>query len=219
MSGPVHGKVVLIPSGYLLRKYGQAGPLGLSASLVFEQSYGMGGGGIARPSPNSGLGSRLPPARLCAKDIAVTGSVNQHGQVEAVGSATQKIEGFFDLCRTRGLTGSQGVSILGQSCGPTAAVRNDHLRSPDGSGSRNMKPSGIRSATFDPQEMHCTAEALVFLTRSPVGSPDTSSLHKRWGSVAGRYRQTLEIVPDQRGVFAFENLDPLPSLGRAAHPV
>ena len=110
LSGPIHGKGVLILSGYLLQKYGHAGPLSLSASLVFEQSYGMVEGDSATLAELCVLLSAVSGAPL-RQDIAVTGSVNQHGQVQAVGGVNQKIEGFFDLCRARGLTGAQGVIL------------------------------------------------------------------------------------------------------------
>jgi lon-related putative ATP-dependent protease len=110
LSGPIHGKGVLILSGYLLRKYGQAGPLSLSASLVFEQSYSMVEGDSASLAELCVLLSALGGLPL-RQDIAVTGSVNQHGQVQPVGGVMQKIEGFFDACRAKGLTGTQGVLI------------------------------------------------------------------------------------------------------------
>ncbi|HZU76278.1 MAG TPA: ATP-binding protein, partial [Dehalococcoidia bacterium] len=110
LSGPIHGKGVLILSGYLLRQYGEGGPLSLSASLVFEQSYGMVEGDSASLAELCVLLSAAAGAPL-RQDIAVTGSVNQHAQVQAVGGVTHKIEGFFEICRARGLTGTQGVII------------------------------------------------------------------------------------------------------------
>jgi len=110
LSGPIHGKGVLILSGYLLRQYGRAHPLSLSASLVFEQSYGLVDGDSASLAELCVLVSAAADLPL-RQDIAVTGSVNQHGQVQPVGGVIAKIEGFFDLCRTRGLTGRQGVLI------------------------------------------------------------------------------------------------------------
>ena len=110
LSGPIHGKGVLILGGYLTRKYGQSGPLSLSASLVFEQSYGMIDGDSASLAELCVLISAVSDTPL-RQDIAVTGSVNQHGDVQAVGGVTEKIEGFFDLCRDRGLSGTQGVLL------------------------------------------------------------------------------------------------------------
>ena len=108
LSGPIHGKGVLILSGYLLRKYGQAGPLSVSASLVFEQSYNLVEGDSASLAELCVFLSASSDTPL-RQDIAVTGSVNQHGQMQPVGGVIQKIEGFFYLCLARGLTGSQGV--------------------------------------------------------------------------------------------------------------
>jgi lon-related putative ATP-dependent protease len=110
LSGPIHGKGVLILGGYLLRKYAQKGPLTLSASLVFEQSYSMVEGDSASLAELCVLLSALSGIAL-RQDVAVTGSINQHGFVQAIGGASEKIEGFFDICRGRGLTGTQGVLI------------------------------------------------------------------------------------------------------------
>ena len=110
LSGPIHGKGVLILNGYLLQKYGQARSLNLSASLVFEQSYGMVEGDSASLAELYALISALSEIPL-RQDIAMTGSVNQHGHVQPIGGATEKIEGFFDVCNEKGLTGQQGVLI------------------------------------------------------------------------------------------------------------
>jgi lon-related putative ATP-dependent protease len=110
LSGPIHGKGVLILSGYLLRQYGASAPLSLSASLVFEQSYSAVEGDSASLAELYALVSALAGKPL-RQDVAVTGSVNQHGQVQAVGGVTEKIEGFFDVCQRQGLTGTQGVLI------------------------------------------------------------------------------------------------------------
>ena len=110
MSGPIHGKGVMILGGFLTNKYGRKGPLTLSASLVFEQSYSMIEGDSASLAELCVLLSAVSGTPL-RQDVAVTGSVNQHGQVQAVGGVTEKIEGFFDLCRSRGFTGTQGVFL------------------------------------------------------------------------------------------------------------
>jgi len=110
MSGPIHGKGVLILGGYLTRVCGQTGPLSLTATLVFEQQYGMVEGDSASLAELCVLLSAVASAPL-RQDVAVTGSVNQHGQVQPVGGVTEKIEGFFDFCRAKGFTGTQGVFI------------------------------------------------------------------------------------------------------------
>jgi lon-related putative ATP-dependent protease len=110
MSGPIHSKGVLILSSYLGHKYAQNTPLTLSASLVFEQSYSGVEGDSASSTELYALLSSLSGYPVM-QGIAVTGSVDQHGHVQPIGGANQKIEGFFDICRAKGLTGEQGVII------------------------------------------------------------------------------------------------------------
>jgi len=117
LSGSIHDKGVLILSGYLRNRYGQDKPLALSASLCFEQSYSGVEGDSASLAELYALLSRLANAPI-RQDIAVTGSVNQWGEVQAIGGVNEKIEGFFDVCRVIGLTGKQGVII------PAANARN-----------------------------------------------------------------------------------------------
>ncbi|HLE13702.1 MAG TPA: AAA family ATPase [Anaerolineales bacterium] len=110
MSGPIHSKGVLILSGYLGEKYASEKPLSLSASLVFEQSYSGVEGDSASSAELYALLSAIAEVPV-KQSFAITGSVNQHGQVQAIGGANEKIEGFFDICNARGLTGNQGVLI------------------------------------------------------------------------------------------------------------
>jgi ATP-dependent Lon protease len=121
LSGSIHDKGVLILAGYLRNRFGQNQPLALSASLCFEQSYGGVEGDSASSTELYALLSRLANIPL-RQDIAVTGSVNQWGEVQAIGGVNEKIEGFFDVCRALGLTGKQGVLI------PEANVRHLVLR-------------------------------------------------------------------------------------------
>jgi predicted ATP-dependent protease len=121
LGGPIHSKGVLILSGYLAGRYTPSKPLSLSASLVFEQSYGGVEGDSASSAELYALLSALAGAPL-RQDLAVTGSVNQHGDIQAIGAVNEKIEGFFDLCHARGLSGKQGVVI------PEANVKNLMLR-------------------------------------------------------------------------------------------
>jgi lon-related putative ATP-dependent protease len=112
LGGPIHAKGVLILSAYLGARYAADRPLSLSASLVFEQSYSGVEGDSASSAELYALLSAL--AELPVKQgLAVTGSVNQHGQVQAIGGVNEKIEGFFDICCAQGLTGEQGVLIPG----------------------------------------------------------------------------------------------------------
>ncbi|MEA3337265.1 MAG: ATP-binding protein [Chloroflexota bacterium] len=121
LSGRIHDKGMLILSGFLGGKYAQDKPLSLSATLTFEQSYDGVDGDSASTTEIYALLSAL--ARLPVKQgIAVTGSMNQHGEVQAIGGVMAKIEGFFDICVAKGLTGEQGVLI------PVANVPNLMLR-------------------------------------------------------------------------------------------
>jgi ATP-dependent Lon protease len=110
MSGNTHNKGVLILSGYLRKKYAQDKPLTMSASIAFEQSYSGVDGDSASSTEIYALLSSLSGVAI-KQNIAVTGSVNQKGEIQAIGGVNQKIEGFFDCCRQKGLTGEQGVLI------------------------------------------------------------------------------------------------------------
>jgi lon-related putative ATP-dependent protease len=121
LGGPIHSKGVLILSGYLSGRYVLTKPLSLAASLVFEQSYGGVEGDSASSAELYALLSALADAPV-RQSLAVTGSVNQHGDIQAIGGVNEKIEGFFDLCKARGLGTGQGVLI------PEANVKNLMLR-------------------------------------------------------------------------------------------
>jgi predicted ATP-dependent protease len=110
LGGPLHAKGVMILWGYLAGRFAQDAPLALAATLVFEQSYEMIEGDSASAAELFALLSALADAPL-RQEIAVTGSVNQLGEMQAVGGVNEKIEGFFDVCAARGLTGTQGVLI------------------------------------------------------------------------------------------------------------
>jgi predicted ATP-dependent protease len=108
LGGPLHSKGILILSGFLGGRFGATRPLSLHASLVFEQSYGGVDGDSASAAELFALLSALAevPIKQC---FAVTGSVDQHGIIQAIGGINEKIEGFFDVCRAGGLTGEQGI--------------------------------------------------------------------------------------------------------------
>jgi ATP-dependent Lon protease len=110
MSGPIHNKGVYILAGYLRGKYAQDKPITMSASLCFEQSYSGVEGDSASSTEIYALLSSISGLPL-RQDIAVTGSVNQKGEVQPIGGVNQKVEGFFDVCKAKGLTGKQGVMI------------------------------------------------------------------------------------------------------------
>ncbi|WXG47214.1 MAG: ATP-binding protein [Candidatus Atabeyarchaeum deiterrae] len=110
MGGPIHTKGVLILSGYLTDKFTQDKPLGLSSRLVFEQSYGMVEGDSASSTELYAMLSALSGVPI-KQHFAVTGSVNQKGEVQAIGGVNEKIEGYFEVCKAKGLNGKQGVLI------------------------------------------------------------------------------------------------------------
>jgi lon-related putative ATP-dependent protease len=110
LGGPIHTKGVLILSGYLAEQFAQDKPLGLSTRLVFEQSYGMVEGDSASSTELYAILSALSESPI-RQDLAVTGSVNQKGEVQAIGGVNEKIEGFYEVCKANGLTGTQGVLI------------------------------------------------------------------------------------------------------------
>ena len=122
LGGPLHSKGVLILAGFLSSHYVTDRPLSMSASLVFEQSYGGVEGDSASAGELCVLGSALAEIPI-KQSLAVTGSIDQHGRIQAIGGVNEKIEGFFDICRQRGLDGSQGVLI------PLANVKHLMLRS------------------------------------------------------------------------------------------
>jgi len=121
LGGPLHSKGVLILSGFLGSHYAIDKPFSLTASLVFEQSYNEIEGDSASSAELYALLSALANIPI-KQSLAVTGSVNQHGQIQAIGGVNEKIEGFFDICKARGLTGQQGVLI------PASNVKHLMLR-------------------------------------------------------------------------------------------
>ena len=182
LSGPIHGKGVLILSGFLLRKYAMSGPFSLSASLVFEQSYSMVEGDSASLAELCVLISAVADVPL-RQDIAVTGSVNQYGEIQPVGGVTHKIEGFFDLCRSRGFTGTQGVLI--------PASNQRHLMLQD------EVIEAVHLGQFHIWVAEQVDDALELLSEMPCGKPDSSgmypegSLHRLVSLRLEQYRKAL----------------------------
>ena len=166
MGGPIHNKGFLIVSGYLASRYAQRWPLALRATLTFEQAYDEVEGDSASSTELYALLSALSDVPL-KQSIAVTGSVDQHGNVQAVGGVTDKIEGFFKVCNAVGLSGDQGVII------PAANVR-DLMLDDDVVGA-------VRDGKFSVWAVKTVDEGIEILTgvpageRSPAGTyPDTS---------------------------------------------
>jgi predicted ATP-dependent protease len=118
MSGQIHSKGVLTLAGFLGQRFAQDKPLSLTAQVTFEQNYEGVDGDSASSSELYAILSSLADLPL-RQSLAVTGSVNQHGEIQPIGGATEKIEGFFDICKAKGLSGEQGVLI--------PAGNTDHL--------------------------------------------------------------------------------------------
>jgi predicted ATP-dependent protease len=123
LGGPLHSKGVMILWGYLAGQFAQDLPLAMAATLVFEQSYGGVDGDSASSAELYALLSALSEVPI-KQSFAVTGSVNQLGEVQAIGGVNEKIEGFFDVCKQRGLTGAQGV-LIPQSNAQHLMLRED----------------------------------------------------------------------------------------------
>ena len=116
LSGPTFNKAMLIIEGFFRSHFGQEFPLTFSASIGFEQSYGGIEGDSASVAEVCALLSSLAEIPI-RQDLAVTGSIDQHGVVQPIGGVNEKIEGFFDVCQAKGLTGTQGVVIPEQNRG------------------------------------------------------------------------------------------------------
>jgi lon-related putative ATP-dependent protease len=190
LSGPIHSKGVLILSGYLSEQYAQEWPLALHATITFEQSYEAVEGDSASSAELYALLSALSGLPL-RQDVAVTGSVSQHGEVQPVGGINHKIEGFYRTCLARGLTGDQGVLI------PAANVV--HLMLND------EVVQAVREGRFHVWAVRTIDEGVELLTGRPAGVREADggypegSVHRL---VAGRLRsyaerfQPLAISPD-----------------------
>ncbi len=157
LSGPTHTKGVYIITGYLRNKYAFDQPLVLSASITFEQSYGGIDGDSASSTELYALLSELSGLPL-RQDLAVTGSVNQKGEIQPIGGVNEKIEGFFDVCQARGLTGTQGVII------PRANLGDLMLR--------EEVVKAVREGKFHIYAIETIDQGIELLTGVPAGKPD-----------------------------------------------
>ncbi|GAB4355910.1 MAG: ATP-binding protein [Kiloniellaceae bacterium] len=155
LGGPLHSKGVLILSSYLASHFAIDQPLSLAASLVFEQSYGGVEGDSASSAELYALLSALSGMPI-RQNLAVTGSVNQNGQVQAIGGVNEKIEGFFDICKQRGLSGAQGVLI--------PAVNQKHLML------RQDVVEAVAAGQFHIYAVETIDEGIELLTGTPAGS-------------------------------------------------
>ncbi|MGM0485748.1 MAG: Lon protease family protein, partial [Planctomycetota bacterium] len=181
LSGSSYDKGVLILDGYLRNQYASEHPLALSASIAMEQSYGMIDGDSASATELLCLLSVLGGVPM-RQDIAVTGSVNQWGEVQAIGAVNEKVEGFFDVCREQGLTGKQGV------CVPAANVRHLLLR-------RDVV-AAIEKGDFHVWAIEHIDEGLELLGGIPSGRLDEEEAFH--GRVDRRLRELAAAIKEQR---------------------
>ena len=186
LGGAIHSKGILILSSFLADRYAQNEPLSLSASLVFEQSYGMVDGDSASVAELCALLSALSRLPLL-QSIAITGSVNQLGQVQAIGGVNEKIEGFFDICQARGLTGEQGVII------PEANVKHLMLRKDIVDAAKNE--------TFHIYAVTHVDQVMELMTGVEAGIKDAQGQYSE-KSVNGRVQQRLVAMTQARRQFA-----------------
>jgi lon-related putative ATP-dependent protease len=188
LGGPIHTKAVLILSGFLGQRYGRKQPLNLSASLAFEQSYEGVEGDSASAAEVVTLLSAIADIPL-RQDRAITGSMDQHGKIQAIGGVNEKIEGFFDICQMKGLTGTQGVII------PASNVRHLMLR--------QDVIDAVAAGSFHVWKVTTIEEVIALLTDMPAGvlQPDGSYPPGTFNDAVMRALSafTLVVQPALRG--------------------
>lgn len=184
MSGRTHDKGVLILGGFLRGRYGQEHPLAMSASLCFEQSYGGVDGDSASSTELYAILSSLGEIPL-RQDIAVTGSINQKGEIQPIGGVNEKIEGFFRVCKSRGLKGAEGVIIPEQNV-PDLMLNGEVVEA-------------VAQKKFHIYPVRSVDEGIAILTGLPAGKPSRTGAYPK-GTVnrivydnlltmAGRWRE------------------------------
>ena len=186
LSGAIHSKGVLILSSFLASRYAKNQPLSFSASLVFEQSYGMVEGDSASLAELCVLLSNLANVPI-KQSLAITGSVNQLGQAQAIGGVNEKIEGFFDICKARGLTGEQGVLI------PAANIKHLMLR-------RDVVVAA-EAGQFRIYAVENVDQAIALLTGLPAGEANAKGIYPE-GSVNRKVATRLAELTEIRKSFA-----------------
>jgi len=180
----IHSKGVMILTGYIGSKYAQKFPLAISANLAMEQSYGYIDGDSASMAELCCLLSALTeiPIKQC---FAITGSMNQHGEVQAIGGVNEKIEGFFDICQARGLTGEQGVII------PEANIRNLMLH--------QKVIDAVKTKEFNVYAVNHVEEALELLTGRKSGALNKQDQYTKDSinyKVVQRLKEIAELSKD-----------------------
>jgi lon-related putative ATP-dependent protease len=186
LGGPIHSKGVLILSSFLAARYARSHPLSLSASLVFEQNYGGVEGDSASMAELCALLSAIGELPI-NQSLAMTGSVNQHGLSQPIGGVNEKIEGFFEVCKTRGLSGEQGVII------PVSNKRNLMLH-PE-------VIEAVAAGHFHLYAVENVDQAISLLTGLPVGEADEKGEYPA-DSINGRVQARLREMARIRQHFA-----------------
>ena len=161
-AGTLHSKGVLILSSYLASRYAKHQPLSVSASLVFEQTYGQIEGDSASAAELCALLSALGDLPI-KQSLAITGSINQHGEMQAIGGVCEKVEGFFDICDQRGLTGKEGVII------PLANVRDLMLH--------HRVIEAVAQGKFNIYAVSHVEQAMELLTSKVAGTPNAEGIY------------------------------------------
>jgi len=185
LGGAIHSKGVMILSGFLAQRYAKTQPFSVTASLVFEQSYGQVEGDSASVAELSAILSSLADLPI-RQSLAVTGSVNQHGQVQPIGGVNEKIEGFFDICAAIGLNGKQGVII------PRANVKHLMLR--------QDVVKAAESGAFHVYAVDTVDQALELLLGKPAGERDATGAFPP-DSINGRIERCLKEWTDIQKAF------------------
>jgi predicted ATP-dependent protease len=190
LGGPIHSKGVFILSAFLGARYLPDRPLAFSASLVFEQSYGEVEGDSASAAELYALLSALADTPV-RQSLAVTGSVNQQGEIQPIGGVNEKIEGFFDICNVRGLTGEQGVIIPGTNI--THLMLREDVR------------KAVEARKFAIHAIDTVDDGIELLTGMPAGQRDDQglfpdgSLNRRVEDTLIRYSETMQAYASKGG--------------------
>ncbi len=186
MSGSTHNKGVLILTGFMRERFAQNKPITMSAGIAFEQSYSGVDGDSASSTELYGILSSISGLPL-RQDLAVTGSVNQHGQVQPIGGVNHKIEGFYDTCKAKGLTGQQGVLI------PVQNVKDLMLR--------KDVVQAVAEGRFHVYPITTIEEGIALLTGVDAGEPDDKGEYPE-GTVFGIVNEKLKLFAEGLKDFA-----------------